>query len=77
MSEGDVMRLNRMYKCGPQQTQPLQQSIYTHPMPALNGVKKEENSSDSSGLVENGIEMSKQKNAKLFGIFIFKDIGGN
>jgi hypothetical protein len=67
-----------MYKCGPQQTQPLQQSIYTHPIqPALNGVKKEENTSDSSGLAENGIEMSKQKNAKLFGIFIFKDIGGN
>lgn len=74
MSEGDVIRLNRMYKCGPMhQTQPLQQPISTIPAQPTSGKEKEEISPDKSRPAENEIENSRQKKSKLFGIFIFKD----
>lgn len=79
MSEGDVIRLNRMYKCGPlHQTQPFQQSISTQPTQAATSVEeKEDTTPDESKPTENEIENSGQKKSKLFGMLIFKDTGEN
>lgn len=68
MSEGDVIRLNRMYKCGPlYQTQTSNTMQPTQP----------ETGNESREKTSSEIENVKHKKSKLFGIFIFKDIGEN
>lgn len=68
MSEGDVIRLNRMYECGP---------LYEKQQFLQGNESKGETSSGGSRTAVNEIETVKQKRLKLFGMFIFKDIGEN
>lgn len=68
MSEGDVIRLNRMYKCEPPyQTQPSTE-------PTQVATSKEEISIDET---QSDIEIVKPKKSKLFGIIIFRSVGEN
>lgn len=68
MSEGDVIRLNRMYKCG---------SAYNtgdNPKAQPKPTSKSENENEN----ENRNHESKSTTASsLFGMFIFKIISGN
>jgi hypothetical protein len=79
MSEGDVIRLNRMYKCGPLQTsEQSHQGDAIRSTQSVTGIERRKTSSpEASKSAGNEIEIVKPKKSKLFGVFIFKEIGEN